>query len=150
MKRRQFACIILGGGSAAILGCGRSPLEAGAEMVEELDQAAEDATRQLDTDTIENTRVVLYGFMITAVVVGGALRFLPDPAVRVVSVGLIVTNQGIRLAISYLDEELERREHLESLSEEEAKAIEEVGNVELRLDNGETESVQLSPREYRD
>lgn len=113
------------------------------------DEIAE-ATAEIPTEVLDNTRIGLRGFQIVAFSVGQRVVLLPHPAVRILGVALLVSGVATFLVVEYLDVELKRRSVREELSDDERIAIESDLAIEFETENGLTESVALGPNQYEE
>ncbi len=130
--------------SAAAIGL---PAAAGCQS-ETVSDVISDAAANVETETIEEGLVALKGFEIVAWEVGKRVIFLPHPAIRIIGVTLIISAGAAKLAIEYLDVELNRRKVEETLSGDEVVQIESDQSVTFQLENGYTENVALGPSQY--
>jgi len=135
LQRRQ-ALMVMMSAPVVVSGCSR-------------DEIAE-ATSEVPTDVLENTRIGLRGFQIIAFTVGQRIVYLPHPAVRILGVALLVSGAATFLVVEYLDVELKRRNYREGLSDEERIALESELAVEFQTENGLTETVALGPNQYEE
>ena len=133
LQRRQ-ALLVMISAPAVAAGCNRNELS--------------EATEDMPTVFLENTRVGLRGFQIVSMTVGQRIIFLPTPGVRVLGVALLVSGLVTLLVIEYLDVELKRRVVREELSDAERIAVESKLAVEFQTENGLSESVALGPNQY--
>ncbi|TWU04880.1 hypothetical protein [Stieleria varia] len=138
-SRRKLLLIAGGlGGLGLATGCGE---KGAAELTRE-------TVESLDTQTLENGKLLLRGFAIVSYMAGTRVIFLPSPGVRILGVALIFTSMATKLAVEYLDDELVRRYHTTELTESEAMAIESAGEVRFQTESGETETVALGKNQY--
>lgn len=107
-----------------------------------------DVTAEVETETLADGMVALRGFEIVAWEIGKRVIWLPVPAVRIIGVSLIITAGAAKLAITYLDVELKRREAVETLLDEEVVDLESSQSVTFKLDNGYSEEFSLGPSKY--
>lgn len=135
LSRRRM--LLAATGATALVGCGSNLSETTEEMVD-----------SIDTSTLESGKLALRGFAIVSYMVGTRVVMLPSPGVRILGVVLIFGTIATKLAIEYLDDELKKRYHTDELSEEDARQIEMDGVVKFQTEDGETESVRLSPNQY--
>ncbi len=137
-RTNRRGLLLFAGGLGLAAGCsGQNPTELTQQAVE-----------SLDTDTLENGKLVLRGFALVSYMVGTRVVFLPTPAVRILGVALIFSSVATKLAIEYLDDELTRRHHTVEVSGDEVKAIETSAEVRFQTEHGETETVRLGPNQY--
>jgi hypothetical protein len=134
--QRRHALLLIMASPIAASGCSR--------------QEIAEATSDVPTEVLTNTRIGLRGFQIVAFTVGQRMVFLPLPAVRILGVALLVSGVATFLVVEYLDVELKRRIVREELSDKERIAIESNLAVEFQTDNGLTESVALGPNRYEE
>lgn len=139
--RRNFLLCVAAGIPVAA-GCNTS------EISDTVSATVEDVTEDIDTETLEEGMVALRGFEIVAWEIGKRVIWLPVPAVRIIGVSLIVSAGAAKLAITYLDIELNRREVKESLMDEELVELESGQAVKFQLHNGYSEEVPLGPNRY--
>ncbi len=135
LQRRQ-ALLVMISAPAVTVGCSRD--------------AVSEATEEIPTSALQNTRVGLRGFQIVSMTVGQRIIFLPTPGVRVLGVALLVSGLVTLLVVEYLDVELKRRMVKEELSDAERIAAESSLGIEFQTDNGLKEFVSLGPNQYEE
>ena len=131
-SRRRFF-VGIAGATIVVSGCDKSP----SEIVETSPKIV-----------VQGTKLALRGYQIVAMYVGEKLVRLPHLAVRIVGVFLVTTSLGTELVVDYLDDELQKREIRESITEQQKISIEERRSVKFILDNGQEESVRLGDNQY--
>lgn len=109
-----------------------------------------EATEEMPTSVLQNTRIGLRGFQLVSMTVGQRIIFLPTPGVRVLGVALLVSGLVTFLVVEYLDVELKRRMVKEELSDTERIAAESSLGIEFQTDNGLKEFVSLGPNQYEE
>ncbi|MGB0596873.1 MAG: hypothetical protein ACPGLY_09290 [Rubripirellula sp.] len=109
-----------------------------------------EATEEMPTAVLQNTRIGLRGFQLVSMTVGQRIIFLPTPGVRVLGVALLVSGLVTFLVVEYLDVELKRRMVKEELSDTERIAAESSLGIEFQTDNGLKEFVALGPNQYEE
>ncbi len=141
MKRMNRRNMLLSAAAISVpvaVGCSKS----------DVSDAVEGAAEGIETESLEETAVVLRGFQIISWEIGKRVIFLPIPAVRIIGVTLVVSAGVAKIAIEFLDIELTRRKVVEELSSEELIEVESDPQIQFKLENGDTESVSLGPRQY--
>lgn len=108
----------------------------------------QEAIDNAETETLETGSLALRGFAIVAYVVGTRVVTLPTPGVRILGVALIITSLTTKLAIEYLDVELNKRYVVEEVNESEQRQIEADLMVTFQLENDTSETVPLGPNQY--
>ncbi len=105
---------------------------------------------KVSTPTIQGSKIALRGYQIVAAKVGDRLIRLPHPGVRILAVVLIISAIATELVIEYLDDELQRREVREAITEEEKILIEGRRSVVFITEKGQEKKVSLGDNRYVD
>ena len=152
-SRRLFLLSVAGGSLATAAGCNTDAtvdLDEFKRLKGDLDRTIDEKLDEYSTERLAQYRTYLAGYALVSLTVAGRLVTLPHPAARIVRVALVVTGSAAKLAVDYLDIELQQRRYVETLDDDERAAIEQVGGVTFTTDNGTEETVYLAPTEYRD